>query len=288
MNAPADCYAAVHNKTVALLTFGCYMPHRSNSMRKAVMASKGPKTGAPKPGVEAPARVTKPAAPKKVAAPLAEQKPAPLAETATSVAALAIEPAPAVEAASQEVIEAVVEPVAPQAAAAPTQAAEVVETVAAEATKEAVKMETVIENNTYANAAKAQAVFADMNERTKAAVEKSTKLVEEMNEFAKGNLEAVVESSRIAAKGFESMGQDAAEYGRKQFETATAALKGMASAKSPTDFFKLQSDFVRGAFDTYVAEASKNTEAMLKLAGDAAQPLSSRFAVAAEKIKTAA
>ena len=95
-------------------------------------------------------------------------------------------------------------------------------------------------------------------------------------------------SGKIAAKGFESLGQDAAEYGRKSFETATAALKSFATVKSPTEFFKLQSDFVRGAFDSYVAEASKNTEAVLKLAGDAAQPISSRFAVAAEKVKTAA
>jgi len=62
----------------------------------------------------------------------------------------------------------------------------------------------------------------------------------------------------------------------------------MSSVKSPADFFKLQSDFVRQSFDAIVAETSKNTEAMMKLAGDAAQPLSSRFAVAVEKVKTAA
>ena len=98
----------------------------------------------------------------------------------------------------------------------------------------------------------------------------------------------LVESSRIAAKGFETLGQEAAEYSRKSFESATAAMKTLATVKSPTEFFKLQSDFVRGAFDSYVAEASKNTEAVLKLAGDAAQPLSNRFAVAAEKVKTVA
>jgi phasin family protein len=135
---------------------------------------------------------------------------------------------------------------------------------------------------------KGQALFADWNDRTKAAVEKSTKLVEEANDFAKGNVEALVESGRIAAKGLEAMGQDAAEYGRKSFESATAALKTMSSVRSPADFFKLQSDFIRTAFDSYVAEASRNAEAMVKLAGDAAQPISSRVAVAVEKVKLAA
>ncbi|HVJ01836.1 MAG TPA: phasin family protein, partial [Sphingomonas sp.] len=58
--------------------------------------------------------------------------------------------------------------------------------------------------------------------------------------------------------------------------------------KSPTEFFKLQSDYVRSAFDSYVAETSKTTEAVLKLAGDAAQPISNRFAVAVEKAKVVA
>ncbi|WNO54373.1 phasin family protein [Stakelama saccharophila] len=135
---------------------------------------------------------------------------------------------------------------------------------------------------------KSQAMFADMNDRTKAAMEKSSKMVEEMNDFAKGNVEAMAESGRITAKGLESFGRDAAEYSRKSFETMTAAMKEMASAKSPTDFFKLQSDYVRSAFDSAVAEASKQSEAMLKLAGEASQPLSNRVAVAADKAKTVA
>ena len=137
-------------------------------------------------------------------------------------------------------------------------------------------------------AAKAESLFAEFNDRAKAAFEKGTKAFDELNDFAKGNVEAVVESSKIAAKGFESFGQDAADYGRKSFENATAALKAFAAVKSPTELFKLQSDYVRSAFDSLVAETSKNTESLLKLAGDVAQPLSNRAAVAVEKAKLAA
>ncbi|WP_082731727.1 MULTISPECIES: phasin family protein [unclassified Sphingomonas] len=143
---------------------------------------------------------------------------------------------------------------------------------------------TTIENTMH----KTQTMFTDMNDRAKQAMEKNAKLVEEMNELAKGNVEAVVESTRIAAKGMETLGQEAAEFSRKSFEQASAMMKSLAAAKSPTEFMKVQSDFFRTSFDTYVAEASKHTEAMLKLAGDAAQPISSRVAVAAEKIKVAA
>jgi phasin family protein len=135
---------------------------------------------------------------------------------------------------------------------------------------------------------KAQAMFSDVNDRAKGAMEKGQKMFDEMNSFSKGNLEAIVESSKIAAKGIESMGQDAAAYAKKSFEEATATAKTMASVKSPTEFMKLQSDYVRNAFDMMVAETSRSTEAMLKLAGEVAQPISNRVALAAEKVKIAA
>nr|WP_276588993.1 MULTISPECIES: phasin family protein [unclassified Sphingomonas] len=113
-------------------------------------------------------------------------------------------------------------------------------------------------------------------------------MIEELNAFGKGNVEAIVESSKIAARGFETIGQDAADYGRKSFEGVAAAARTMASVKSPTEFLKLQSDFMRQMFDSMVAETSKNTETMLKLAGEVAQPISNRVALAAEKMKIAA
>lgn len=259
------------------------------------MATKGPKTGTVTPAVPKPAAQLKPAAVKiPFAAPQAENiVPAVLANppVATPVAQAEVaalpEPAPAVQAVSQEVtkpietVEAVTKPVVEAVAAETTHTAEAVqETVVQAQAKEMTMIE--------ANTAQAQAFFSDMNDRTKGAVEKSTKLMEDANVFAKGNVEALVESSKIAASGLQTLGQDAAEYSRKSFETATATMKTLATVKSPTEMFKLQSDFFRTAFDSYVAEATKNTEALFKLAGEAAQPLSSRVALAAEKVKTAA
>ncbi|MEI9927279.1 MAG: TIGR01841 family phasin [Sphingomonas sp.] len=262
------------------------------------MASKGPKTGSGKPAARKPAaRPVKPAAPKAKVVAVEAEKPAPVVEAEVVAPPAPIEPVPALVAAPQEV-ETVIEPVA---AAVVETAEAVVETVEAPvvetitetvaavqaATPTAIK-ETKVMETIETNVAKAQAFFADFNDRTKAAVDKSTKLVEEANDFAKGNIEALVESSKITAKGIESFGQEAAEYSRKSFENATAALKSMAAVKSPTEFFKLQSDFFRSSFDSAVAEASKTTEALLKLAGEASQPLSNRVAVAAEKAKIAA
>lgn len=135
---------------------------------------------------------------------------------------------------------------------------------------------------------KTKAMFAEANDRANGAINKSQQLFEEMNSFGKGNIEALVESSKIAARGFETLGQDAAAYAKKSFEDATAAARTLATVKSPAEFLKLQSEFVRQSFDAMVAETSRSTEAMLKLAGEVAQPISNRVALAADKAKLAA
>ena len=72
---------------------------------------------------------------------------------------------------------------------------------------------------------KMQNLFGDMNARLKTMFEKSSKLGEEMVDLTKGNVEAFVASARVAAKGGESLGQDAAEYGRKSLENVVALAK---------------------------------------------------------------
>jgi phasin family protein len=131
-------------------------------------------------------------------------------------------------------------------------------------------------------------VVAEANDRAKTAMEKSAKIIEELAELGRGNVEALVASSKVAAKGVETMSQDAANYSRKSFENATAAFKSFTDVKSATDFFKLQGDFARSAFDSAVAESARVSENVLKLAGDVAEPLTSRYAVAAERVKTLA
>ena len=142
--------------------------------------------------------------------------------------------------------------------------------------------------NSTISAEKIQTMMTDFNDRAKAAMEKSAKLGEELADLTKGNLEAVAESAKIAAKGAESMAQEAADYTKKNFETVTAAMKRYSSIKSPAELIQLNSEIAKSSFDSAIAEASKMSEAFTKLAGDIFQPLSSRYTLAAEKLKAAA
>lgn len=156
----------------------------------------------------------------------------------------------------------------------------------ADTVSEEPNMATTIENVTATE--KTQAHFTDMNARVGDAMEKGSKLFAEMGSFTKGNVEALVESGKIAVAGVQTLAQGQAAYVRKQFEEATAAARTMATVKSPTEFVKLGGDYVRQQFDAMVAEGSRSTEAMLKLAGEVVQPVANRVAVAVERVKQAA
>jgi phasin family protein len=145
----------------------------------------------------------------------------------------------------------------------------------------------IMKKETAQVADRLQAVFGDVNERARTQIERNTRIAEQFTDLSKGNVEAMVASTKIVAKGLETVGQEVAEYSRKSFEDASSALRSFAEVKSATDFFRLQSDFVRGQFDGFVSESSKLSETMIKLAGDVAEPLASRYSVAAERVKAA-
>jgi phasin family protein len=133
-----------------------------------------------------------------------------------------------------------------------------------------------------------RSAFAKTGEQARSTFDKGRKVAEDMADFGKGNVAALLESSRIAAQGFEAIGHETAAFMRERFDSTATVVQSFASVKSPTELMQLQADYWRGAFDALVKEASRSTEATLKLAGDVAKPLQNRFALAAEKIKVVA
>ncbi len=131
-----------------------------------------------------------------------------------------------------------------------------------------------------------QAMFSQVNAKSQEAVAKSSQLAEEMVGITKGNVEALVTSSRIAASGAQAIGQEAVDLGKQGLEEASAAVKGFAEAKSPTELLQLQSDYARAAFDRMVSNSSKMTESLVKFAGEAFEPLSTRASVNTERLNS--
>jgi phasin family protein len=154
------------------------------------------------------------------------------------------------------------------------------------------RIETVTNNNFFNGFeavpafAPLQTIFAEANERSQELVKRSQKVAEELADLARANVEAVVEAGRVAAEGARSIGQDVVASSRDNVEQAADAIRSLAEAKSPTEYLQLQGDFARASFDRAVAETSKLTESLVKLAGEAFQPLSNRATANAERFNT--
>ncbi|HEY0629530.1 MAG TPA: phasin family protein [Sphingomicrobium sp.] len=133
---------------------------------------------------------------------------------------------------------------------------------------------------------KYQQFVSEAGERSQQLAAKSQKAAEEFSELAKANVEAIVEASRIYAGGAKALGQDVIASGRDSIEQASDAVKTLAEAKSPAEFFQIQSELARASFDRFVAETSKLTERVVKLTGEAVEPLQTRASLNAERINT--
>ena len=130
---------------------------------------------------------------------------------------------------------------------------------------------------------KFQSMFSDVGAKGQDAMRKSQLFAEQVTEAAKANVEAMVESTKIATAGVRDLGQEVVASTKTGVDHASTAVKSLAEAKSPTEFFQLQSEMMKSSFDRMVSEGSKFTEHMVKLTGEAIQPLSNRASVSAEK-----
>jgi hypothetical protein len=182
--------------------------------------------------------------------------------------------------------------VAPKAAAPIAKRIETPVAPAAALQKDVKMTDTVkkIEDTVKATAAeageKATEMFKDMQDKAKVAFEKSGDMMKDVVEFHKANLEAVVESGKLAAKGSQTAMQNAVDYGKKNWETTAAHAKAISGVRAPADFVKMQSEYARGQFDTMVAEFTKSSEFTMKMMGEVMQPIQNRAAAVAEQMKT--
>ncbi len=113
--------------------------------------------------------------------------------------------------------------------------------------------------------------------------EKVTKNMSEVGDFSKDNIEAVVESASIYAKGVETISADQAAFAKEAMENTVEQIKSTAALKTPQEFFQAQTDFFRNAFETNVSQMQKFAEAWTETSRAAAEPISKRYTEVVEK-----
>lgn len=118
-----------------------------------------------------------------------------------------------------------------------------------------------------------------------ASVDNLTRGLESASKFGQCNLEAVVESSKIAAKAAESLGAEIVAYSKKAYEEGMAAVKQLSACRTVSELVEKQAAFGKTSFENFVAEAARLNEMYVAAAKDACAPLNARLTAAADIVK---
>ena len=132
---------------------------------------------------------------------------------------------------------------------------------------------------------KVETITIETQKTMEEGVEKMTKGIENATAFGQENVEAVVTSSKIAAKAAETFGAEIAAYSKKAYEDSLAAAKELTTCKSVTEFFEKQTEFGKTSIEGFVAEATKLNDMYSAAAKEAFAPLNARFTAAVENVK---
>jgi phasin family protein len=110
------------------------------------------------------------------------------------------------------------------------------------------------------------------------------KTYEEVTAVTKDNVDAVVTSGTVVAKGAEEAGKQVAAFTQSSAETAVANGKALLAVKTVNELVELQNTFFKQGLETFVAEATKLQELSVKIANDAVAPINARVSAAVEKL----
>lgn len=106
--------------------------------------------------------------------------------------------------------------------------------------------------------------------------------------FGKDNAEAVVKSSAAAIKGFEEMAKAMQALATRSAEKTDAAVKALASCKTPVEIADLQTKLARESIETAILEGRKFAELSQVMFTAALEPLNARITAFQALAKTAA
>lgn len=107
---------------------------------------------------------------------------------------------------------------------------------------------------------------------------------EELASFGKQNIDAVLQSQTIVAKGVEEMSKALFAFGQASLEVGVATGKAMLAVKNVRELVDLQTNFAKTSFDSLLAEGTKLSEIGVKVANEALEPINARVNATVEKL----
>jgi hypothetical protein len=101
---------------------------------------------------------------------------------------------------------------------------------------------------------------------------------EEFQNLSKQQLEAFTAASTTLTKGLQEIAAETTEYAKKAFASGSAVYEKLLGARSVETAIQIQSEYAKQAYEAFVAQASKVSELVVKLASESLKPVTTAYA----------
>ena len=132
-----------------------------------------------------------------------------------------------------------------------------------------------------------ESVTAASSEAVRENIDRGIAAMSEASAFGKQNVEAWVASAAVAQKGFEALSARTVAFQKEALEKNVAAAKSLMTSKSVQEFAEKQNEYVKGAFEAYVAEVTEVSELVQGVAKEALQPINERVTAVGQFVQSA-
>jgi hypothetical protein len=103
---------------------------------------------------------------------------------------------------------------------------------------------------------------------------------EDIQKYGKDNLDLAMKAIGVQQKGVQAIATEVADYSKKAVEAGSAQFEKLLGVKTLDKAIELQAEFTKGAYEGYVAHATKVGELVTELAKEATKPLETIFSKA--------
>ena len=131
----------------------------------------------------------------------------------------------------------------------------------------------------------AKARFDDIATKSREAMEMGLKAVDVAAATSRGNVDALLESSRMASGALEAIARDVADYAKQRADRTTAAARALTEAKSVPELVQMQGDFARAEFAAAIGETARLSQAMFAAMGGIFAPLQQQALATAKSME---
>ena len=110
-----------------------------------------------------------------------------------------------------------------------------------------------------------------------------TQQFEAVQKFGKDSFEATVKALDVASTGTKAIAAETADYAKKSFDQNAATFEKLAGVRSLDQAIQIQSDYLKSAYEGFVAQSAKVGQLYVDLATELYKPFESQWMKATTK-----